>query len=42
MLQHCRPIAILPVICTVLEKIVCKQFQNYMEENDLYDEYRSA
>ena len=37
-----RPVAILPVISKIYEKIVYKQFYNYLNENDLIYKYQSG
>ncbi|RLU22413.1 hypothetical protein DMN91_004691, partial [Ooceraea biroi] len=41
-LQHYRPIAILPVISKVIERIACKQIWDYLEESSLLDPCQSA
>lgn len=36
-LEHYRPIAILPTLSKLLERIVCNQIQHYMETNNRFD-----
>ncbi|XP_020295078.1 uncharacterized protein LOC109860420 [Pseudomyrmex gracilis] len=40
--KHYRPIAILPTLSKALERIVCDQVRDYLEENDLWDQFQFA
>lgn len=40
--QHYRPISILPCLSKVLERVVCEQICDYLEEADLFDPCQSA
>ncbi|XP_020295916.1 uncharacterized protein LOC109860911 [Pseudomyrmex gracilis] len=41
-LQHYRPIAIFPTLSKIMERTVCDQIQDYLEDNNLYDPYQLA
>lgn len=40
--QHYRPISILPALSKVLERVVCDQIREYLEDSGLYDPCQSA
>lgn len=42
MAKDFRPISILPAFSKVMERIVCEQMQEYLEEANLYDPYQSV